>query len=129
MSYRFIKSLYDSITGDTNITQYVNKGDIKVGWQTNLTSFPCITIIGLGGNAVGTLGYNHPSGNINENYGVQIEIYSRKSLKENYDICDKIMLNMFSNGYEKLSDVDDYEDNLKSHLKITRWKKEDIYTK
>jgi hypothetical protein len=130
MSYTLIKELYDSLTKDSAITNLVPATDIKVGWQNIISNFPCITIIRIGGNAVGRLGHNtSASGQVKENFGVQIEVYSRKSLKENYDICDLIRKNLITLGYSKLMDSDEWDDTLSAHRKITRWNKEDIYNK
>lgn len=129
MSYQLLKDLYDSIKGDTDITALVSSDDIKIGWQNEIANYPCIAIIQIGGNAVGMLGHGAPSGLVEENFGVQIEIYSQKSLKEVYDILDELADNMLTNKYEKLSDGDDWDDTLSVHTKITRWNKIDIYTK
>ena len=58
MSYQLIKDLYDSVKADTNITALVSAGDIKVGWQNEIATYPTITLFQVGGNAVGRLGYN-----------------------------------------------------------------------
>jgi hypothetical protein len=129
MSYQILKDLYDAIKGDSSITALVTAGNIKVGWQNEFATYPAISIIQVGGNAVGRLGYKHASGQIDENYGTQIEIYSQKSLKENYDILDPLSKTMISANYEKLSDVDMWDDDLSAHRKITRWNKRKIYTK
>jgi hypothetical protein len=130
MSYDLIKDLYDTITDDTNITNLVDSSNIKVGWQNTISTYPSIAIIRIGGNAVGRLGHNTSDyGQVEENFGVQIEIYSQNSLKEVYDICDLLTLNMITNGYSKLSDTDDWDDTLSAHAKITRWNKLSIYTK
>jgi len=129
MSYNMLKDLYDAITGASNITSLVTSNDIRVGWQNEISSYPAISIIQVGGNAVGRLGYHHVSGQIDENFGVQVEIYSQISLKENYDILDQLSKTMISSGYSKLSDTDTWDDTLSAHRKITRWNKRDIYTK
>lgn len=130
MSYTLIKELYDSLYTDTSLTGLVSSGNIKIGWQNTIASYPCISIIRIGGNATGRLGFNtNISGQIKENFGVQIDIYSRNSLKENYDICDLIKTNLISIGYGKLSDSDEWDDTLSAHRKITRWNKVDIYEK
>lgn len=129
MSYQMIKDLYDSITGNSNITALVSSSDIKVGWQNELSNYPSIVILGGGGNAVGRLGYHDVSGQIDENFSPDIEIYSQKSLKENYDILDQLSKVMISANYEKLSDNDLWDDTLSAHRKVTRWNKRKIYNK
>jgi hypothetical protein len=130
MSYELIKNLYDNIRNDSNITKYINPSNIKVGYQNTISSYPCIALIRIGGNAVGRLGHNtSEDGHVQENFGVQIEIYSQRSLKENYDICDALTLNMITNGYSKNSDNDDWDDTLSAHVKFTRWNKLTIYNK
>lgn len=129
MSYQILKDLYDSLRNDANITALVPSDNIKVGWQNEFTSYPSISLIQVGGSSVGRLGYNHISGQIDENFGVQLEIYSQTSLKENYDILDRLQNTMISAGYEKLSDSDNWDDKLSAHRKITRWNKRIIYKK
>ena len=129
MSYQMIKDLYDSIRGNSNITTLVSASDIKVGWQNEFASYPAIAIMQGGGRSVGRLGYNHASGQIDENFSPDIEIYSQKSLKENYDILDQLSKIMISANYQKLSDNDFWDDTLSAHRKVTRWNKRKIYTK
>ena len=129
MAYQMLKDLYDSIIGNPNITALVSADDVKVGWQNEFASYPSITLMQVGGNAVGRLGFNSPSGQVDENFGVQLDIYSQKSLKENYDILEQLCNTMISSGYEKLSDYDEWDNELSAHRKITRWNRRDIYTK
>jgi len=129
MSYDMLKDLYDALTGASNITVLVASADIRVGWQNEISNYPAISIIQVGGSAVGRLGYHYVSGQIDENFGTQIEIYSQASTKENYDILDQLSKTMISSGYSKLSDVDTWDDTLSAHRKITRWNKRNIYKK
>jgi len=124
MTYDLLKDLYDAIRTDTDITSYIPAADIKVGWQNDFANYPSMSIIQTGGNATGQLGVNSsPSGQIRENFGVQIDIYSQTSIKEVYDILDQLTRTMVSSGYQKLSDVDDWDDTLSANHKITRWNK------
>jgi len=129
MSYQMIKDLYDSITGNASITSLVSIDNVKVGWQNELANYPSIVILQGGGNSTGRLGYHYISGQIDENFSPDIEIYSQKSLKENYDILDQLSKVMISANYEKLSDNDMWDDTLSAHRKVTRWNKRDIYKK
>jgi len=130
MSYQLLKDLYDNIIGNTNISAMVAPTNVKVGWQNEIAAYPCITIMQAGGNSVGMLGFNRTvSGQIKENFGVQLDIYSRTSIKENYDILEVLINTMISSGYEKLSDVDFWDDDLNANRKMTRWNKIDIYKK
>jgi len=129
MSYQHLKSLYDTITTTPNITAHVSASNVKLGWQNEIQGYPCITIIQIGGNAVGRLGYLVASGQIAEDFGVQIDIYSRQSLKQNYDILTQLTKTMISSGYQKLTDTDIWDDKLSANRKMTRWNKYDIYNK
>jgi len=129
MSYQILKDLYDALTGDANITALVPAANIKVGWQNEVSDYPCIALFQAGGNAVGRLGYAYVSGQIQENFGVQIEIYSQVSSKQIYDIMDQLTKTMISSGYEKLTDVDNWDPDLSANVKITRWNRLSIYYK
>ena len=126
MTKQLMKDLYDSLCTNSNLTAIVPSNNIKIGWQNEISSFPTITIFQIGGTSKGQLGYNTAavgSGLVKESFGPQIEIYSRTSTLQNYQILDELNDIMISSGYEKLSDLDIYDDTLGAHRKITRWNK------
>jgi len=117
MTYTKIKNLYDTLNSNSSLTSLT---DINVGWKTEDISYPSLNIIQAGGSQTGLLGYN--TGNlIDETFTVQINIYSRNSLMEAYNILDVLDEIMISSGYQKTSDIDMYEDELDAHRKTTRW--------
>lgn len=127
MSYNSMKDLYDSLYSDTNLNSKCPSGNIRVGWRRDEEEFPSISLIQQGGNEVGLLGYSKASGNVAELFGVQINIYSRETTLETYDIYEKLRPIMISEGYEKTADADDWDDNLSAYVKITRWNLNNYY--
>lgn len=127
MSYNSMKDLYDTLYTDTDLNSKCPSGNIRVGWKRDDEEFPSISLIQQGGSEVGLLGYSKSSGNVAELFGVQINIYSRENTLETYDIYEKLRPIMISGGYEKTADVDDWNNDLSAHVKITRWNLNNYY--
>jgi len=117
MTYNKIKNIYDVLSNDSTLSSLAN---INVGWNLENIEYPCINIIQAGGSEVGRLGYQ--SDNIvSEMFSIQLDIYSRSSIMEAYQIYDVINDIMISSGYQKTTDSDMYDDELNTHRKVTRW--------
>lgn len=129
MTYQTMKDLYDTLRNNSSITTIVPSGNISVGWNTELIDFPNLSIKQNGGDAVGRLGYSGLSGNIDETFNVQIDVYSDSSTLETYNIINELDNVMISSGYRKTSDNDMYDDELDIYRKVTRWSKRLIYNK
>jgi len=103
------------------ITILVPSSDIKVGWVRTADQFPCITINQAGGMDVGYLGYNTSSAGSHlreETSRIQLDIYSKNSRLETFQIADEIVPVMISGGCRKESDIDDYNDESGLYRKI-----------
>jgi len=121
MSLDALLTVRNKLISSSDLTALVPASQIKVGWQKTIDSFPCIIINQAAGNDVGYLGYAaSPSGNKvrREQVTVQIDIYSRKSRQNVFEIADEIVPLMISLGSSKDSDVDDFNDDLSVYRKI-----------
>lgn len=103
------------------VTALVPKSNIRVGWPREIKSFPCILITQIAGSDIGYLGYRSAVAGSRvrkELITFQIDIYSKNTRKDTYDISDVISpLLMVSGGCRKDRDVDMYNDEL-----MTYWK-------
>lgn len=116
MTYTKLKNIYDTLNNHSSLSST----ELNIGWNLEDITYPCINIIQAGGSELGRLGYQ--SGNdIQERFTIQLDIYSRKSMMEAYQIYDVLNNIMISSGYEKTSDSDMYDNELNTHRKVTRW--------
>lgn len=116
MTYTKLKNIYDTLNNHPSLSST----ELNIGWKLEDISYPCINIIQAGGSEVGRFGYQ--SGNdIQERFTIQLDIYSRKSMMEAYQIYDTLNDIMISSGYEKTSDSDMFDGELNTHRKVTRW--------
>jgi len=122
MAYQRLKDVYDSLQANAALS---SMADITVGWNHEDISYPSVNIIQAGGSAVGRFGYKSDN-EVNEIATFQIDIYSRTSLMQTYQILDLLRPIMISSGYEKTADSDAFEDEVDAHRKITRWSLETI---
>jgi len=124
MSYSLLKQTRDILVASADLSNYVSSNNIRVGWIEAATSFPLIAITTIGESDVGYLGYGTaPDGQkLHEiNISFQIDILSRKSVKEATEIADIVTKELMANGYSKTSEVDTWEVALKAHRKILRF--------
>jgi len=130
MSLAVIKDIRDSLIQNSDLTNLVTSENIQVGWKRELQDFPCIIITQSSGVDTGYLGYStSPSGSrtSKEQTSFQIDIYSRKSLKETYDILDVMKKILKKKGYSKTSDNDTWVEDYKAYRKITTWRYVYVY--
>lgn len=123
-SYDQIKALRDLLINDATVISYVNANDITVGWVREVVDFPSIIITNAGGISRGYIGNkNTSSGNrvATETLVIQIDIVSRTSVKNTYDIADAISDVLLANGYSKSSDNDFYVDDFEAYRKVMIW--------
>lgn len=123
-SYDQIKAIRDLLINDATVTSYVNANDITVGWVREVVDFPSIIITNAGGSSRGYIGNkNTSSGNrvATETLVIQIDIVSRTSVKNTYDIADAISDVLLANGYSKSSDNDFYVDDFEAYRKVVIW--------
>ena len=122
MSTTAFRDIRGYLCSTSTITDLVSKSDIKIGWPKTLDSFPCILMTQTGGVDVGYLGYKtSPAGSKfrREETTFQLDIFSRTSRKETYDIADAIVPIMIaSGGCRKISDVDTYDDEKNVYRKL-----------
>lgn len=126
MSYATILDLRTKLLKNSTLTGYVPSNNIQLGWLREDAEFPTITITQAGGTDVGQLGYNPAPGGsklAKETVSYQLDLYSKTSVKNILDMYDTLKGIMISSSYEKISDVDMYEPDLKAHRKITIWRK------
>jgi len=103
------------LTSSSAITSIVPASDIKVAWVKTSDSFPCITITQVAGSDEGYLGYRSaPAGTKirKETVSLQLDIYSKSSRLQTYQIGDEVTKVMVSGGCTKQSDIELYNDEV-----------------
>lgn len=125
-----IRDLRNALVADADLVAIVSASDVKPGWKQDFKSFPCIIISQAGGNAVGLVGVaKSPVGSrvAKESIIFQIDIYSRKGVRQTLEICKIISKTMLVMGYAKGADRDDWAIELEAYRKTTTWKINDVY--
>jgi len=123
MTYTEMKNVYDSLCTNTALTNVVPSTSIRIGVLSDEDpTFPAISIRQAGGRQVGRLGHGS-SGETMEDTTLQIDVYSRTSVMQAYQIVDLLDNIMISSTYRKDSDLDIWEDEFQAHRKATRWSK------
>jgi len=121
MTVDTVSTLRNYLVSTSAVTSLVPAGDIKVGWQDEITSFPSIIIYQIAGTDIGYMAYNtQTAGNKLrlETSNITCDILSRTSMYHAYQIADVIVPVMISGGCRKVQDTDLYDDNMKVHRKV-----------
>jgi len=122
MSLAATKNIRDYLCDDPTITSLVSTSNIRVGWPNELDAFPTILITQSAGMDIGYLGYRTSAAGSRvrrEEVNIQIDIFSQTSRRETLQIADAIVPVMIASGAaRKISDIDMYDDNLKSYRKM-----------
>jgi len=103
------------------LTALVSSNRIRVGWSKVEDAFPCVILHQSYGGDIGYIGYNMAIAGSKvrkELATLQIDIYSKTSMKNVYDIADVIVPIMISGGCRKTGDIDMYLDDLGVYRKI-----------
>lgn len=122
MSSVALTNIRGYLASSAAITNIVPKKDISIGHRKTIDNFPCIIINQRGGTDKGFLGYGLAGSRLRkETILFSLDIYSRTSRKQTYTLSDLIVPIMIASGScEKLSDNDNYDDELsvyrKTHL-------------
>lgn len=102
------------LCSSSSITDLVPKASIKMGWQKTIDSFPCIILTQIGEIDTGYTGYKTSAAGSRlrrEEVIIGIDIYSRDSVYETYQIRDVIIpLLRMSGSCKNESDSDLYDD-------------------
>jgi len=121
MSLDTTRLLRGYLVSSSTITNLVSTSNIKIGWTRTIDEFPCITITQIGGSDFGYLGYNSSSAGSQlrqELSSIQLDIFSKNSRLETIQIADAIVPVMISGGCRKITDIEDYNDELGLYRKI-----------
>lgn len=122
MSTDALRDIRGYLCSSANITDLVGKDKIRVGWQRELDVFPSIILTQVAGSDIGYLGYR--TGTIGsrvrrEENTVQVDIFSRDSRQNTYQISDQIVPLLIASGAcRKNSDIDMYDDTLGVYRKV-----------
>ena len=112
------------------VSSQVPAKDILVGYDKDITNFPTIVLYSVGGMDVGYLGYNKAttgSSNRLETTRIAVDIMSRTSLYNCYQIADAVVPVMISGGCRKTNDVEEYNEDLNVYRKILTFKRDTIH--
>ncbi len=126
MSYEVLKGVRDILITDGDVLSLIPASKIRVGWSSTVVDFPLAVISIVSESDTGMLGY----GTAEEGEklhrveaSIQIDVLSRASIKETLDIADAITKALMKNGYSKSTEVDMWDDLLKAHRRMLRFKK------
>lgn len=121
MSMDAFRNFRSWMCSSSTITTLVPRASIKIGWPRQLNTFPSIVITQSTGVDIGYLGYGTSiAGNRvrKEEVTFQVDIFSRDSRRQTYQISDAIIpVLIASGGCTKNSDTDLYEDDLEAYRK------------
>lgn len=125
-----VRDIRNAFIADVNLTAIVPASNIHMGWKQEPKVFPCIVISQAGGGAVGLTGIANASvGNrvAKENPSFQIDIYSRKNVRQTLEICGLISNILLVSGWEKMADINRYENEIEAFRKTTTWRITNVY--
>jgi len=133
MTYSVIKNTRDLLVGDSELTGYVSSADIRAGFSGEITNLPTIIITTVSETDIGHLGYaTSPEGSRLHRIDcvIQIDVLTRKSMKEALEISDRITAVLMNNGrYSKTGEADMWNETYKAFHKVLRFKYFDITTR
>lgn len=120
MSTDAMTNIRNYLVGSSAVTSLVPAKDITTGWKKTLDVFPCIIISQISGIDKGYLGYGLAGHRTREEKFVfSLNIFSRNSRKQTYDIADVLVpLLIVSGSCKKTNDIDMYEDALSVYRKM-----------
>ena len=126
MSYEVLKSVRDILITDGDVLSLIPASKIRVGWSSTVVDFPLVVISIVSESDIGMLGYGTSEEGEKLHrveVSIQIDILSRASIKETLDIGDAITRALMKNGYSKSTEVDMWDDLLKAHRRMLRFKR------
>ena len=126
MSYEVVKEVRDLLISDGTVISLVPASNIRVGWSESRISFPIVVITMVSESDIGYLGFGTSSeGNKlhRQEATIQVDILSRSSIKETLDIGDAITKVLMYNGFSKATEVDIWDNLLKAHRRMLRFRK------
>lgn len=122
MSTESFREIRGYLCSSSSITDLVPKNSIRIGWPRGLETFPCILLSQAAGSDTGYLGYRSSSIGSRvrrEENTMQVDIFSRRSRQETYNISDEIVPLLIASGAcRKDSDIDTYDDEKSTYRKI-----------
>lgn len=130
MSYGVIKDTRDLLINSSEVTALVQPANIRVGWSEVQVSMPAVIISEVTETDVGYLGFGTSSEGSRLHRieaTLQIDVLSQNSVKETLQIADAITKVLLLNSYAKITEVDMWDELLKAHRRMLRFRK--IYVK
>jgi len=125
MSYASYSSTRKLLVDSSDITSYIPSNYIRVGFPNDELYVPSITIHQTGGDSWGYLGYNTASVGEKlkrENSTFQINIFNNWSIVSSQRISDYISKALLNGiGYRRVSQSDDYNNEIKSYVNTQIW--------
>ena len=108
----------------SSVTTIVPKKDVTIGYRKTIDNFPCIIITQRAGMDTGFLGYGQAGQRTRkEECLFSLDIYSRTSRKQTYDIADILVPVLIASGScKKVGDIDMYDDSLSVYHKAQTYK-------
>jgi len=122
MSYEVMKEARDLLVNSSEVTALVSPTNIRVGWSEGEVSMPAIIITEVTESDVGQLGFGSSKVHKIE-ATLQFDILSKNSVKETLNVADAVTKTLLSNTYAKVTEVDMWDDLLKAHRRMLRFRK------
>ena len=125
MTFDELGVFYDTLIGDSTVTNLVSSSNIFASWRQYSDSFPCIVLEQIDGGSMPQLGYVH--GGKRRNTGViQINIFSKRSPERVYEISDAVDDALLPSptgikGVHKVADRDFFDEEHESYGKLLRY--------
>lgn len=126
MSYDIVLEARNLLINNQSVTSLVEPANIRVGWSDGQVNFPSVSISTVGETDVGYLGFGTaPEGSRLHRIEatIQIDIISKTSIKETLEIADAITKVLLGNSFSKQSEVDIWDDMMKAHRRMLRFRK------
>ena len=126
MSYNVVLEARNVLVNDADVTSLVSPTNIRVGWSEGQISMPAIIISIVGETDTGYLGFGTaPEGSRIHRVvaTLQFDILSKSSVKETLQIDDAMTEALLENGYSKITETDMWDNYLKAHRRIVRFRK------
>lgn len=122
MSTQSFRDIRSYLCSSSSITNLVPKGSIKIGWPRGIETFPCILLSQVAGSDTGYLGYRTADAGSRvrrEDNTIQVDIFSRRSRQETYNISDEVVPLLIASGAcRKDADADMYDDEKAVYRKV-----------
>jgi len=98
--YEAISSMRRILINDINVSSSVTVGNIRVGFQRQVDSYPCVAFYRIGGSSVGRFGYKTAVGGSKdrtEDVMLQVDLFHLGSM-EDLELLDDYVIKAVMSG-------------------------------